>query len=46
MSSTSSRDTMKRLNHDQPLSSEIITRELGKTLTEELDGDGILKSAY
>jgi deoxyhypusine synthase len=38
--------TLKRLNHDQPLSSEVLTRELGKTLAEELDGDGILKSAY
>jgi deoxyhypusine synthase len=38
--------TLKRVNHDQPLSSEILTRELGKTLAEEFDGDGILKSAY
>lgn len=38
--------TLKRLNHDQPLSSEILTRELGKTLAEEVHGDGILKSAY
>src|SRR5689334_22769952 len=39
--------TLKRLNHDdRPLSSEVLTRELGKTLAEELDGDGILKSAY
>jgi len=38
--------TLKRLKHDRPLSSEILTRELGKTLAEELDGDGILKSAY
>jgi deoxyhypusine synthase len=38
--------TMKRINHDQPLSSEILTRELGKTLAEEFEGDGILKSAY
>jgi len=38
--------TMKRINHDQPLSSEILTRELGKTLAEEYDGAGILKSAY
>jgi deoxyhypusine synthase len=38
--------TTKRINHDQPLSSEILTRELGKTLAEEFEGDGILKSAY
>ncbi|WHZ28008.1 MAG: Deoxyhypusine synthase [Nitrospira sp.] len=38
--------TLKRLNQDRPLSSEVLTRELGKTLAEELDGDGILKSAY
>ncbi|HJT18999.1 MAG TPA: deoxyhypusine synthase family protein [Nitrospira sp.] len=38
--------TMKRIDHDQPLSSEILTRELGKTLAEEFDGSGILKSAY
>ena len=38
--------TLKRLDHDRPLSSELLTRELGKTLAEELDGDGILKSAY
>ena len=38
--------TMKRMDHDQSLSSEIFTRELGKTLAEEYDGAGILKSAY
>ncbi|MGQ0696407.1 MAG: deoxyhypusine synthase family protein [Nitrospiraceae bacterium] len=38
--------TLKRLKQDQPLSSEILTRELGKTLAEEFGGDGILKSAY
>jgi deoxyhypusine synthase len=38
--------TLKRLDHDGPLSSEILTRELGRTLAEEFDGDGILKSAY
>jgi deoxyhypusine synthase len=38
--------TMKRLDHDQTLSSEILTRELGKTLAEEYEGAGILKSAY
>ena len=38
--------TMKGLNQDRPLSSEILTRELGKTLAEEHEGEGILKSAY
>ena len=38
--------TLKRLDQDRPLSSHVITRELGKTLAEELHGDGILKSAY
>src|SRR5262249_36709332 len=38
--------TMKRIGHDQTLSSELFTRELGKTLAEEYDGTGILKSAY
>ncbi len=38
--------TVKRLNHDRPLCSEMLTRELGKTLAEELQGEGILKSAY
>ena len=38
--------TMKRMDHDQSLSSEIFTHQLGKTLTEEYDGGGILKSAY
>lgn len=38
--------TMKRISPDQALSSEILTRELGKTLAEEFHGDGILKSAY
>ena len=37
---------MKRLDQDQSLSSEIFTRELGRTLAEEYDGTGILKSAY
>ena len=37
---------MKRMDQDQPLSSETLTRELGKTLAEEYDGAGILKSAY
>lgn len=38
--------TLKRVNPAQPLSSEALTRELGKTLAEEFEGDGILKSAY
>ena len=38
--------TLKRLSQDQPSSSEMLTRELGKTLAEELDSEGILKSAY
>ena len=38
--------TMKRMDQDQSLSSEILTRELGRTLAEEYDGTGILKSAY
>ncbi len=38
--------TLKRVDTDQPLSSSRMTRELGKTLAEEYDGTGILKSAY
>ena len=38
--------TLKRINPDVPLSSHLLTRELGKTLTEEFEGPGILKSAY
>jgi deoxyhypusine synthase len=38
--------TLKRVAPDQPLSSEMLTRELGKTLVEEHEGTGILKSAY
>lgn len=38
--------TVKRLSQDQPLCSEMLTRELGKTLAEEVQGEGILKSAY
>lgn len=38
--------TLKRLETDQPLSSSRLTRELGKTLAEEFEGTGILKSAY
>ena len=39
-------ETLKRLTPDAPLSSEILTRELGKTLHEQYKGAGILKSAY
>ncbi|MEE8124707.1 MAG: deoxyhypusine synthase family protein [Nitrospirales bacterium] len=39
-------ETLKRLTPDAPLSSEILTRELGKTLHEQYKGPGILKSAY
>ncbi len=38
--------TLKRLPKDQVLSSAILTRELGKTLADEFEGAGILKSAY
>jgi len=38
--------TLKRVSPDQLLSSEILTRELGKTLAESREGTGILKSAY
>ena len=31
--------TMKRIDPDQPLSSELLTRELGQTLAEGFDGD-------
>lgn len=38
--------TLKQVNPAQPLSSELLTRELGRTLVDEHDGSGILKSAY
>ena len=38
--------TLKRIDPEVALSSEILTRELGKTLAEEFEGAGILKSAY
>ncbi|MBI5854871.1 MAG: deoxyhypusine synthase family protein [Nitrospirae bacterium] len=38
--------TMKRIAPDATLSSELLTRELGKTLADEYEGVGILKSAY
>ena len=37
---------LKHLPLDRPLSSELLTRELGKALAEEHEGTGILKSAY
>jgi deoxyhypusine synthase len=39
-------ETLKRLTPETPLSSEILTRELGKTLHNHYPGAGILKSAY
>ncbi len=39
-------ETLKRIRPDTPLSSEILTRELGKTLHDHYPGAGILKSAY
>ena len=38
--------TLKRIPSDQTLSSEILTKELGRTLAEEFEGTGILKSAH
>jgi deoxyhypusine synthase len=38
--------TLKRLDHGTSLSSERLTHELGRTLHEEFEGAGILKSAY
>lgn len=38
--------TLKRIGQEQALSSCMLTRELGRTLAEEYDGDGILKSAF
>ena len=39
-------ETLKRLSPDQPLSSELLNRELGRTLSEKFEGPAILKSAY
>jgi deoxyhypusine synthase len=39
-------ETLKRLTPHTPLSSEKLTRELGKTLHDHYPGAGILKSAY
>lgn len=38
--------TLNRLDPEEPLSSELLTRELGRTLTEQFPGQGILKSAF
>ena len=38
--------TLKRIPADSTLSSEKLTHELGKTLADEYEGVGILKSAY
>jgi deoxyhypusine synthase len=38
--------TLKRVPPEQVLSSEMLTRELGRTLVDEQEGAGILKSAY
>lgn len=39
-------ETLNRLDPDQPFSSELLTRELGRTLANGFDGPGILKSAF
>ncbi len=38
--------TLKRLDQQTPLSSELLMRELGRTLLDEHEGSGILKSAF
>ncbi len=38
--------TLQRLNPTEPISSEILNRELGLTLNEQFEGPAILKSAY
>jgi len=38
--------TLKRIEPGQVISSEILTREIGKTLHQDHPGPGILKSAY
>ncbi|GJL69070.1 MAG: deoxyhypusine synthase-like protein [Nitrospirales bacterium] len=38
--------TLKRMTPETPISSEILTREIGKTLHDDYEGPGILKSAY
>lgn len=39
-------ETLNRLDPDQETSSEMLTRELGRTLAEQFPGPGILKSAF
>ena len=39
-------DTLKRLNSSEAISSERLTRELGRTLHEQFEGPAILKSAF
>ncbi|MGH7254799.1 MAG: deoxyhypusine synthase family protein, partial [Nitrospirales bacterium] len=38
--------TLQRIGSETLLSSELVTRELGRTLAEEFEGAGILKSAF
>ncbi len=38
--------TLNRLRPEEPLSSELLNRELGRTLAEQFPGPGILKSAF
>jgi len=38
--------TLGRIGAEQQLSSEFLTRELGRTLSEQYEGPGILKSAF
>lgn len=38
--------TLNRLSPNEPLSSELLNRELGRTLAEQFPGPGILKSAF
>ncbi len=38
--------TLKRMTPDMSISSQILTREIGKTLHDHYEGPGILKSAY
>ncbi len=39
-------ETLNRLAPDQPMSSELLTRELGRTLADKFEGPGVLKSAF
>ncbi len=39
-------ETLNHLDSNQPLSSELLTRELGRTLANQFPGAGILKSAF